>query len=288
MNTTTNSAIAALENALIALISKGEIDLPLLPEVAGRVIQLAQNPDSDAAELAKLIEGDVSLAGHVMRIANSAVYSPNTNIISLQQAITRLGMKLIAEIALAASINSKLFDAPEYEQHIRSILNFSLASGLWAKEVARLSRKNVEAAFISGLLHDIGRPIAIQSLSKIKRELAVEIEQEDLLTLEEKYQRSLGEKTVENWNMPKTIIEVVRYFENYLEPHESQFVTMIAVAGTVIASHIIPATKNCYCMTLEEVKQHPIFADLNIYADEIDQILSKKDNISQTLEAMAS
>lgn len=282
-----NQATTKVEDALNNLINRDKIELPLLPEVAGKVVQLTQDPDSDAAELAHLIEGDVTLASHVMRIANSAAYSPNTSIVSLQQAITRLGMKLISEIALAASVNSTLFDAPEYIEHIKSILKFSLASGLWSKEVARSCRKNVEVAFIGGLLHDIGRPIVIQSVSKITKKLGCDIPLKSVMNLEDKYQRNLGEKAVTEWKMPKAIIEVVKFFDDYSVEHDSQFQTMIAFAGKVIASHVVPAAQGCYCMSLEDVRAHPIFAELNIYSDELDTILAKKDRVLQALEAMS-
>ena len=124
-------------------IERNQLEVPMLPEVAGKVVRLTQDPESDASELAKLIQSDQTLAGHVMRVANSAAYSPNSSMVSLQQAITRLGMKLIAEIALGASINSTLFNTPGFEKHISYELKYSLAAGIWAKEVARSCRKNV-------------------------------------------------------------------------------------------------------------------------------------------------
>ena len=54
-------------------LDRREITLPILPEVAANVITLASSPDSDASQLANQIQGDMSLAGHVMRIAVFAV-----------------------------------------------------------------------------------------------------------------------------------------------------------------------------------------------------------------------
>ena len=87
-------------------LTENQIEVPMLPDVANQVLVLSNDPDSDAAQLAKLIQSDQSLAGHVMRIANSAAYTPNASMVSLQQAVARLGMNLITEIALAASLNN--------------------------------------------------------------------------------------------------------------------------------------------------------------------------------------
>ena len=75
-----------------------------------------------------------------MRIANSAAYSLIL-LLSLQQAICPTGMGLISEIALAASVNAKLFKAPGYEKADCGYLGTCLATTLWGKEVARVARR---------------------------------------------------------------------------------------------------------------------------------------------------
>ena len=91
LSTTANQLISDIET----IMDKGGIQVPLLPEVANKVVTLSQNPESDAIQLAQLIQSDPSLAAHVMRIANSAACTPTASLVSLQQAITRLGMNLI-------------------------------------------------------------------------------------------------------------------------------------------------------------------------------------------------
>ena len=86
-------------------IDDHKIEVPMLPEVARKVMMLVNDEDSDAAQLSAVIQGDQTLAAHIIRIANSPIYTPAGNIVSLQQAISRLGMKLIAEVAMAASLN---------------------------------------------------------------------------------------------------------------------------------------------------------------------------------------
>lgn len=49
-----------------------------MQQVATRIVALAFDPASDARCLAELIERDPTLAGHVMRVANSAPYGPRT------------------------------------------------------------------------------------------------------------------------------------------------------------------------------------------------------------------
>jgi HD-like signal output (HDOD) protein len=78
-----------------------------------------------------------------MRIANSSAYTPNSNLVSIQQAVTRLGTIEISNIAFLTFINSKIFKARGDEKHIEVIWQHALATALWAKEVARAMRSEV-------------------------------------------------------------------------------------------------------------------------------------------------
>lgn len=270
-------------------IKKQQLEVPMLPEVAGKVLRLTQDPESEASDLAKLIQSDQTLAGNVMRIANSAAYSPNSQMVSLQQAITRLGMRVVAEIAVSASVNSSMFNTPGYEKHISYEIRYSLASGLWAKEVARACRKNVEAAFLAGLLHDIGRPVAIQSILEIAKENNLNPSKDTVFDLEEEFQQEIGLCVLETWEMASSVISSVRYFNNYSEAHPAQLQTMIVVAGAKVANYFLcEEDRGKVCLSEEELKSTEVFGDLNLYPDQVDELLERESAVTSALEAMTT
>ena len=279
--------LEAVSEALGHAIESSAITVPMLPEVAGRVVQLTQDPDSDAAQLSGLIQSDQTLAAHVMRVANSAAYSPNSSIVSLQQAIARLGMSLITEIAVTASINSTMFNTPGFENHIHYELRYSLATGLWAKEIARACRKNVETSFLAGLLHDIGRPIAVQCALDQAQTMDLKLSNEEVICLENRFQREIGIRVVDQWDIPVSVRNVVAFFDQYQDPHDSQPITMSVVAGSLIANHFMNEIDESMCLSEEELKNHPVFEDLNIYPEDLESILEKQDTINGVMEAMA-
>lgn len=284
-----NSDLSKISEELERRIAKNTLEVPMLPKVAGNVVRLTQDPDSEAADLSKLIQSDQSLAGNVMRVANSATYSPNNSMVSLQQAIARLGMKLIAEIALSASVNTRLFNTPGFEAHIAYELKYSLAAGLWAKEVARACRKNVEAAFLAGLLHDIGRPVVIQSVLEIIEDMKLQATKDEILLLEKNFQQQVGLRVVERWEMPSSVCHSVKYFHNYSEPHSAQMQTMIVVAGALVAGHLMFEEQDAEkSIPLDSLKQHSVFGDLNLYPDQVDELLQQADKVNSTVEVMSS
>lgn len=267
---------------LAQLVNDRKVEVPLLPDVASRVLALSNDPDSDAAQLANLIQGDQALAGHVMRIANSAAYTPNASMVSLQQAIARLGMNLITEIALSASINAKLFKAPGFETRIAEIWDHALCTGLWGKEVARISKKNVEAAFLCGLLHSIGRPAILQAINECKTRKQLEISKEEALKLEQHFHVSFGKVIVKKWDMPIIVQESVRYYQNYEKAQSNADQAMVTNAAAKLA-HVKLHPEDG---DLEAVVEDQVFADLNLYEDEVALLKEQSEKVTLGLEAM--
>ena len=264
------------------LVSERKIEVPMLPEVASRVLALSNDPDSDAAQLANLIQGDQALAGHVMRIANSAAYTPNASMVSLQQAIARLGMGVISEISLVASLNSKMFNAPTFKGRISEIWAHALCTALWGKEVARTSKRNVEASFLCGLLHSIGRPVVLQSIFDYTKEHQLSLSIEEALALEQLYHVDFGVVVVEKWGMPSTVQESVRSYQHYADAEGSVEQAMVINAAALLASEMLTSEESDYT----EVLCDTVFADLNLYEDDIETLKLKDEVVISGLEAM--
>lgn len=264
------------------LLKSGELSVPMLPEVTGRVVSLSQDPESDANQLAHLIQGDQSLAAHVMRIASSAAYSPNGAMVSIQQAITRLGMNLISDIALAASISAKMFYAPGFEDHVSRTWQHALTTALWSKEIARVCRLDVEAIFLCGLLHSIGRPVVLQGIIEISRDKSLPLSHEDTLALEDTYQRDVGATVAEKWDMPQILCESIRFFDDYESAPIARDQACIVNGGAQFARHmLVPET-----LDHDTLITLPVLADLNLHQDEISRLLDMKEPIASTREAM--
>ncbi len=274
-----------VELLLTELLSTKSFEVPMLPSVAGRVLALSNDPDSDAAQLAKLIQGDHGLSAHVMRIANSAAYTPNASMVSLQQAIARLGMALITEIALAASINSKMFKAPQFDKRLTHIWDHALVTAHWGKEVARISKKNVEASFLCGLLHSIGRPVVLQSISEYLTEGGEAVGEDELALLEEHFHIPFGAVIVENWKMPSIVQESVQYYQDYLQAKTHRDQATVIHASAKLAHDTLTSKVGGECH-IDEVLADEVFAALNLYADEIEKLKLQKDKVIAGMEAM--
>ncbi|GAB1267361.1 hypothetical protein NBRC116493_06140 [Aurantivibrio infirmus] len=263
-------------------ISEDSLAVPMLPTAAQRVIELVQNPDSDAAELAQQIQSDQGLAAHVMRVANSAAYSPASTLVSLQQAITRLGMNLIGEIALTVSIGTKVFQVPGFEKFVDGVWRHALLTALWSKEISRVCRKNVEATFLCGLLHSIGRPVTLQLLKDFEKSLGLSLTADEKITLVEDFSQAASIAAVTQWSMPALIIETVSHFNDFenAEKYSEQAATITAAA--VFASFSMDSN-----LTPEEtLREASALEILNIYQDDVTELLKMNSTIYNAMESM--
>jgi len=258
------------------------VDVPILPDVASRVLNLSNDPDSDAQQLANLIQSDQSLAGHVMRIANSAAYTPNASMVSLQQAVARLGMDLISEIAIAASLNSKLFKAPGYEKRMDMIWAHALCSAFWGKEIARAAKQNVEASFLCSLLHSIGRPAVLQCIADLAAKHEAELSDEEVQLLEDHYHVEYGVEIVSKWEMPAIVQESVKYYLDYNAADNKAEQAMVVYAASKAANATLWPEE----YSADQLKLDEVFADLNLYEDEINVLFDKEDVVKKGVEAI--
>lgn len=264
-------------------VQAGQLDIPMLPDVARKVLLITNDPNSDAAQLMKVIQADQALAARVMRIANSAAYTPNASIVSLQQAIARLGMLVIRDIALATSLNARMFKAPGFETQIAEMWEHALTAALWSKEIARKARKNVEAAFLCGLLHSIGKPIILQeTLDNMKKE-GLNIPPGVVMDIVDELHLDAARLALQHWKMPELVIDAVTHQNEYSEATVGQDQAKIIRAAKQFAAHTLTGEP-----TEDQLLALPALADLNLYENEVADLYALKEAVKQGLEAMRS
>ncbi len=132
-------------------------DLPSLPAVALRVMDLTQNDDVTSQQVAEAISMDPALSAKVLRTVNSSFYGCSQAISSMNAAVVLLGMQSVKTLVLSFSIVNSLakqktrgFDHLTYWR--RSLYAATAARVLGAK--VWITEK--EACFLAALLMDVG------------------------------------------------------------------------------------------------------------------------------------
>lgn len=274
---------AALRLVLQRTLASGEVHLPVLPRVTSQVMTLTQDPNADLAELSTLIHQDQSLAGNVLRIANSAAYHAGEPIVSLRQAVMQLGLGTLGEIAMAACLQSQALSAPGYEHLHREMFTHAFVAAGFAKEIARCRRSNVEVAFLCGLLHRIGLPVALGAIARLGTGPAGQPDEAAALALAREFERDFASAVTVAWKLPPEVQVVARH---HPDPDAAPaFLTetkLTALAGCLARCCLHPDDA-----AGETLPALPVWVELNLYPDDVAAVLGRGKILAASLPAFA-
>ncbi|MBK7644708.1 MAG: HDOD domain-containing protein [Planctomycetes bacterium] len=270
-----------LRRQLVQRIAERRLDLPMLPQTAADVMTVCNDTSCDAARLAGLIQRDQALAAHTLHVANSAVYAPREPIVSLQQAVSRLGFKTMCDIAVAVTMRSKIFVLKGQEERLRAMWEHSAMSGAWAKEIARVRRRNVEGAFLSGLLHDIGKPVVLQVVLELGRGSGVRPDGALLDALLQEFHAEVGGIVLASWKLPDWMCAAVRcHHDPELAGEHVEYSRTAMLADLLAHSSAHPDPE-----ADQVLRTHPVLDDLGLYDEETEALFERREAVQQTAEA---
>jgi putative nucleotidyltransferase with HDIG domain len=204
-------------------------DLPSLPAVVMQVYQMADNPDVSAQQLAMVIGKDQGFTTRLLRLANSAYYGMMRRIGTIEEAVVVLGINTVRNLALIAATYPLFRRALiGYTPQVSGLWSHSLAVGLVAQTGARMF--DVQArneTFTAGLLHDVGKLVISAALTDWMGELHDLIHHqrspvhEAERTLFGFTHEEVGALLVERWNLPESIVRMIRYHHQSLEQQDA-------------------------------------------------------------------
>lgn len=254
----------------------GKLELPMLPDVVQQVLAAAADERCDARRLADLVRKDPTVAAHVLRVANSSMYAAREPIVSVQQALTRVGMGGLRQILLLIACQTKAFRVRGREAEVRRELEAAVVCAAFAQEIARTRRLNVETAFLAGLLHDVGRPIVLQAAVDLQSELGKRLSADAERRLVDDLHAQAGAALVAEWKLPSGLAEVVlHHHAPFAAPGDRTSIALVALADDVTAF----ALGSNDAPPVEVFAAHPTLPLIGLYPDDVASLLEKKDEI---------
>jgi HD-like signal output (HDOD) protein len=150
-----------------------EVDLPSLPEIALRINRAVNDPALNLRKLATEIQTDPMIAARVIQVANSAMYNSLRRVDGIQDAVSRIGLKVLQAIVMSVVLRN-LFKPKSQLVHKRALKFYthSIRVAAISSILARhLPGFNPEHAFLAGLLHDVGT-VPILILAEERKDLS--------------------------------------------------------------------------------------------------------------------
>ncbi|MGA1869318.1 MAG: HDOD domain-containing protein [bacterium] len=223
------------------LVSINNSHISSIKSVVSNILKVINDPRSTAKDLKEIIEIDPPLTGKILKVANSAYYSPREKISDIKSAIIWIGFDALKELALSQKV-CEIFEKGE------TIAGYS-RTALWKHCVCvamlgkMIFRKELgergDNAYAAGLLHDIGIIAEDQFLQNDFKQILhnktnrggelYQIEYEIL-----GYDHTeIGKTIAEAWEFPQDLVIAIGYHHNPLSalPEFKKIVSTLYIAN---------------------------------------------------------
>jgi len=201
-------------------------ELPPMPELGRRILELQSDPNAGAQQLANIVQLDPSLAAQVIRYASSSYYGYPGRITNIQEAIARvLGYDMVLNLSLGLAAGRSFRIPDEGPLGLSRFWEHAIFSAVLVQKLGAIlpdsMRPSPGLSYLCGLLHDFGvlllghlfppefqllnkmaRANPRQSVSELERRLLGMGQARDVLAMGH---ARIGAWLMQAWKMPEAI-----------------------------------------------------------------------------------
>jgi HD-like signal output (HDOD) protein len=201
--------------------------------VARSLVAAVSRPDYDLESVAALLAEDPALASNLLRLANTGLTSAGAGVATVREAVDRVGKPALRDLVLSTAL-AGAFWQPGPAKQVRD--HGACTAGLGRLLARELAPAYVEPAYLTGLLHDLGKLFLLQTGSKrYARQIAGKLDETDGAHLVERrllgYDHAvLAAVVLAHWGIPEPVPQVVR--RHHLPVHaagQDHLVQLVAI-----------------------------------------------------------
>ena len=218
--------------------------LPSLPDVVSKIINMVNDPDVSFKHVADEIAKDQAITANILKLCNSAYFSKGKEISSIDRAIVILGLKEVKDIVVIATTKSVLNKViVGYDLARGELWKHGVAVAMLAKKIAtECNQKTIaDIAFTGGIIHDVGKTVLalfVQSTFKdilnTVTEKSITFQEAEKVVMGFDHQQ-IGEQVAIKWKFPMVLQSIVRYHHEPMNAPDDHkmIVSIVHVANTL-------------------------------------------------------
>jgi HD-like signal output (HDOD) protein len=260
-------SVADLEALVKDLINRDAVTVPPYPGVAMKLQRLVGGGNYGMNDLAKTAMSDPVVTGYLLRAANSPAYRGSSKITSVGDAVMRMGGSDVVRIAIAASMGAEAGKKGVLATLRRRVWRESLISAVVSFQLATARKLNAQEGFVCGLLHDIGRVVAVSSLEILLAQRKDERmwSEADWLAFVDRFHVELGIVTCRKWSLSDVLQEVIAHHHDPVPsgPHKAMIDVVVASDAVVALMLREPAVTQQMLATLAGISPTEAIALFN-------------------------
>jgi putative nucleotidyltransferase with HDIG domain len=239
-----------------------------LPDVAADVMALCQQTSTDALRVEKSVTRDPFISAQIVSVSNSPMFAPRMPIVSVRDAIVRIGLSNVNDIVMMVVTSSTMFRIRGFDEHVNKVTSRFPATALAARLIATALKLPTEAAFTAGLLHDIGDLILLDrcaKLGKVKSEMLQEpVFQCVIMDTLHAHHAKVGAAVCTIWKLPASTVEAAAHHHDYKLGGHHYSANLVAAADA-FADNMGIGVPNKRVLDPAE----PVFKDLGLKPEQV-------------------
>ena len=213
-------------------------EIPPIPGVILESMSLLNDPSVTVKRIQEQILLDQALTAFILKVANSAHYGLRREVSTITYAINLMGYNTTKSILLAY-LTKNLYRTKGSKMIQNALWKHAIASAVFGKKIAELHRHvNVEEAFISSLLHDIGKSVLLKNRTEEFEEIVSEEFNADVISVNIEMKKlefthvEVGYVLMSKWRFSENIIESLIYHHNIQEYYgDNPMVPIVSLAN---------------------------------------------------------
>ena len=258
-----------------------------LSPTAQKVVKIANDINSSPNDLVNVIKLDPLLTSKVLKLINSAFYGLPTKISSPGKAVILLGLNTVKNLALSMAVIGKLSTSDSQDKYLEEIWLHSLSTAVGSRELAkaiRMSKKDYEDFFISGLLHDIGKIIMIMSVGAEFVNFLNEEKFQDLTNIEKETvyfgtnHCKIGNSLANKWQFPQELADAILYHHEPRDVEESTIIEKLVLISDRMSNKL---GYSLQAGALETDVPREILEKINLTIEQVETVF---ENVPEELE----
>ena len=226
-----------LSQKLGSFLNSKEPDIPIFDQASLDLIYESEKEEADFKKIQRIITHDASLTSKVLRRANSPVFRGIRQISTVDQAIIRLGLHQLVDLALIEGQRSKFVSkSPKTKKIVDSLWIESLACAHGAKWIAQDSAYDqvfCQKCFVAGLLAPVGKLFVVKAMDQLAQNGA-NFHYQDLVELIQQNHVRAAYNVAKYHNFPEDLTLVIQNIEAKNFDDTNILLTIVRLAHCIL------------------------------------------------------
>jgi HD-like signal output (HDOD) protein len=240
-----------LEDAQIRAVLAQIHKLPSLPPLYLELLEELRDEEVSVSRISQLVSRDLGMSTKMLQLVNSAYFGIPHAVQRMEEAVTYIGIDMLRVLVLTLQVFS-LFDVSRVKGFsFDKLWKHSWRVGALARKIAAIEgweQNRADEAFMSGLLHDLGKLLLVTGLAPRYQEVAHEMEKVLMPDWEAEQKvlgvthADLGAYLLSMWGLPDPVVETVLWHHQPGAVSDSELtqVALVHIANAIDHGTMLP------------------------------------------------